>query len=235
MSLSKNRIFIGQSGLVLEEEELLRQQREDNLWDEETEKKFIEKIKQKAREQARKIIDKAKKEAEILKKQAYQEGYKEGQRKAEEEIKRLKETISSNLAKILEEIDRQKIKIWSAFKEDLSQLVGICLKKVLHVSFDKNKREVLEAFLNEVLEIVRENREISLLLSEKDREIIEDILNDIKKRYQKIEKWNIEWHKELAEGTVIVETRDSKVETSFEDRIKEVMRILERIGPDNIS
>ncbi len=235
MSLSKNRIFIGQSGLILDEVEFARRQREENLWDKETERRFIESIKQKAMEHAKKIIDEAKKEAEKIKKQGYEEGYRDGQKRGEEEIKKIKQDISTRLLKILEGIDKEKTKICSQFKEDLCQLISICVKKVLNLSFEENKKKVLLSFLDEILEVLEEKQKISLILSEKDREIIEDSLEQIRHKYQRINKWDIEWDCSLPQGAVVVETKDSKVETSYDDRIQEIMKILEKINLDTSS
>ena len=42
MSSSKGRIFIGKSGLLVDEVEFLQKDKELNLWDEEIERKFLE-------------------------------------------------------------------------------------------------------------------------------------------------------------------------------------------------
>ncbi len=230
MSSSKGRIFIGQSGLVMDEVEFTHRQKMEQIWDEETEKRFIEKIKQKATQQAKAIVEEAKTEALEIKRRAYEEGYKQGKEDAQKEIESLKTETSQRLISILKDIESQKAKIWEQFSEDLLILIDTCVKKVLTVSFEEHKKKVLESLLSRSLDLVEEKREIVLALSEEDRGLLEEILKEVRKDYPHIQKWNIEWRTDIPSGSVIIETRDSRIEDSFKDRMEQVLTLLDEIS-----
>jgi len=245
MSSSKGRIFIGKSGLLVDEVEFLQKDKELNLWDEEIERKFLEiereflkKIKDKATEEARRILKEAQEESISIKKNAYEEGYTEGYRdgrqKAEKEVEKkflkLKEEMSARFLNILEGIEKQKRNIYNRFREDILNLILVSVEKITTIAISKNKKQILSNMLEESLREIEEAKKIKITVSKEDVEIVQTLLESIKDRFPGIGNWELKETDSLKEGELVLDIGTTRVENYLENRKEMVFKILENVS-----
>lgn len=229
MSSSKGRIIIGNTGLVIDEVEFAKKHKELDLWDENTEKLFIEKIKQKASVQASKIIKDAQEKAISIKKQAYNEGYQEGLKKAQQEIDDLKAQMKDRFLDLINSMDKEKQKIIKSYKDDILELILISVEKITGLAYTKERKKILNELLNSCLKEIKEARSVKVYVSEEDLPLVEELIEPFKEKYIDIKNWHIMKKDNIKAGEVVLDTGVVKVTDSFNKRYEMVKKILEDV------
>lgn len=226
MSSCKGRIFLGGSGIVVDEIEFSKKHVELDLWDENIEKKILEKIKNKAFEQAKSIVQKAQKEAITIKNNAYQEGYRDGLVKANEEVEKIKKETANRLTSILNGIEGEKKKILGKHIEDILKLIFISIEKITSIVFDEQKKIVLKGILEDCLKEIEGNTQVKVFVCEQDYPLINEVIEIIKPNFPDIKKWQLSVKENLSCGTVEIDTGASKIEDSFLKRKEKLLDII---------
>lgn len=229
MSSSKGRIIIGNTGLVIDEVEFAKKHKELDLWDENTEKLFIEKIKQKASVQASKIIKDAQEKAISIKKQAYNEGYQEGLKKAQQEIDDLKAQMKDRFLDLINSMDKEKQKIIKSYKDDILELILTSVEKITGLAYTKERKKILNELLNSCLKEIKEARNVKVYVSEEDLPLVEELIEPFKEKYIDIKNWHIMKKDNIKAGEVVLDTGVVKVTDSFNKRYEMVKKILEDV------
>lgn len=230
MSSSKSRIFIGKTGVVLDEVEFSQSHKKLDLWDEDTEKRFLQKVKAKATKQAKEIIRQAQEEAEDLKKIAYEKGYKEGLLKGEQEVFNLKQEMEERLLSILKKIEVEKQKIYDKYKQEILELIVLSVDKIVGHVFLKNKKETLSSLFQECLEEIDTSNKVEIKVHKEDAPILQELLQGIKEKYPGIKSWDLRVSGSLKQGQLVLDTGINKIETDLDDRKQKVFKILENIS-----
>ncbi|GAB6887484.1 FliH/SctL family protein [Desulfothermus okinawensis JCM 13304] len=229
MSSSKGRIIIGKTGLVIDEVEFSKKHKEIDLWDENTEKIFLEKIKQKASFKASKIIKNAQDDAKKIKQQAYDEGYREGLKKAKEEIDSLKVQMRDKFLSILNSIEREKENILKSHMDDILNLIFVSVNKITGIAYVEHRKEILEELLNSCLNEIKESKTVKVYVSKEDLPMVEELIEPLKGKYVDIKNWHLLTRDNIKAGEVVLDTGVAKVTDSFDKRYDMVKKILQDV------
>ncbi len=233
MSSSKGRIIVGNTGFVIDEVEFAKKHNELDLWDEETEKKFLNKIKQKASVEASNIIKKAYEKAKSIEQQAqkqgYNEGYQEGLKKAQQEIDELKSQMKDRFLELINSMDKEKQKIIKSYKDDILNLILISVEKITGFAYIKQRKKILDELLNSCLKEIKEAKSVKVYVSEEDLPLVEELIEPFKEKYIDIKNWHIVKKDNIKAGEVVLDTGVVKVTDSFNKRYEMVKKILEDV------
>ncbi len=234
MSLCKGRIFLGSSGIVVDEVEFSKKHVDTDLWDENIEKKILEKIKNKAFEQARSIVQDAQKQAIQIRNDAYEQGYKEGYKKgmakAHEEIEKIKKDTAAKLITIVNNIENEKKKIFEKYIDEILKLIFISVEKLSDIVFVEQKKAVIKDILEDCLQEIDNSSQVKIFVNEQDYPLIKEIIEEIKCNYPDIKKWDISVKQGLSSGSVQIDTGTSMVEDAFLKRKEKLMEIIKNIS-----
>ncbi len=237
MSSSKGRIIVGNTGFVIDEVEFAKKHKELDLWDEETEKRFLNKIKQKASVEASNIIKNAYEKAKLIKQQAqkqgynegYQRGYEEGLKKAQQEVDDLKCQMKDKFGTLIDSIEEKKQNIIKTFIDDILELILVSVEKITGFAYIKQRKKILDELLNSCLKEIKEARSVKIYVSEEDFPLVQELIEHVKEKYIDIKNWHIMKKDNIKAGEVVVDTGVVKVTESFNKRYEMVKKILEDV------
>ncbi|WP_461833996.1 FliH/SctL family protein [Desulfothermus sp.] len=233
MSSSKGRVIVGHTGFVIDEVDFAKKHNQLDLWDEETEKNFLNKIKQKASLEASNIIknayEKAKSIEQQAQKQGYNEGYQEGLKKAQQEIDELKSQMKDRFLELINSMDKEKQKIIKSYKDDILNLILISVEKITGFAYIKQRKKILDELLNSCLKEIKEAKSVKVYVSEEDLPLVEELIEPFKEKYIDIKNWHIVKKDNIKAGEVVLDTGVVKVTDSFNKRYEMVKKILEDV------
>lgn len=228
MSLSKaGRIILGKSCGEMYEDEL---EVPRISWDAESEERLLQRVRQRAKEEAKAIIAQAQQEAASIRAEAYAEGLQSAQEEVKSRVRKEKRALQQRVNEVLSGLDREKDAIWQGYKEDILQLIALAVEKVLLVQLDEQRREVLAGLLDESLELLDNSREITLYVCRQDEELVASLLEEAKSRHPHLSSWQVKASSEIEPGGLILENDESKVDNTVSNRWQAVRDVLEQIG-----
>lgn len=205
-------------------------QHKRSIWDEAAEAEYLARVKARAADKAREVLLAARGEAQQIRQQAADEGYEEGVRQAQEELVQAHQEMAESLASSLAAVSDGSIAVWRAYREDLVFLVQLSVEKILGITLDASRREVIEALLDEAAAKLEAAQGLVLRVHPDDAETLHAILQAFGDRYHSLRNWRIEGDGSMTPGGLKVESSLGLVDNSLESRrlvVQEVMDSLE--------
>ncbi len=200
------------------------------IWDESVNQEYLDRVKGKARDMARGIIATALAEAEVIKARAKAKGLEEGAAEAEELVARKMESLGQAMEQTLATIAGQGLTIWNARRDDLLRLTRMAIAKTLEVEISQRRLESLENLLNEALDRIDSQRQMSLRVSTQDEETIQELMKKAQSANPALSNWRVLVDPGLELGGVIVETVEGMVDNSVAGRWAGVESILDQLA-----
>lgn len=200
-----------------------------SIWDEAAEAEYMTRVKARAADKAREVLLAAREEAHQIRQQASDEGYDEGVRQAQEELVQAHQEMAESLASSLAAVSDGSIAVWRAYREDLLLLVQLAVEKIIDITLDASRREVIEALLDEAAARLEAAQGLVLRVHPDDAEILRSILEAFGDRYHSLRNWRIEGDGSMTPGGLKVESSLGLVDNSLESRRQVVQEVLDSL------
>lgn len=169
----------------------------------------------------RNLVARAHEEANLIKKQAFEDGYNEGVDSAKNDLAQFKEALNA--------FYQAKEDAYDKLSDDILSISLEIAKKIIKTELDTNKEAIIN-MINEVLgEISKDEHKITLIVSKHDLNQVKDKLGEIIKINNLEAKVNVIDDDEVAEGGVIVKTTSGVVDASISSQLKLVEEALSLI------
>ena len=169
----------------------------------------------------RNLVSRAHEEANLIKKQAFEDGYNEGVDSAKNDLAQFKEALNA--------FYQAKEDAYDKLSDDILSISLEIAKKIIKTELDTNKEAIIN-MINEVLgEISKDEHKITLIVSKHDLNQVKDKLGEIIKINNLEAKVNVIDDDEVAEGGVIVKTTSGVVYASISSQLKLVEEALSLI------
>lgn len=169
----------------------------------------------------RNLVSRAHEEANLIKKQAFEDGYNEGVDSAKNDLAQFKEALNA--------FYQAKEDAYDKLSDDILSISLEIAKKIIKTELDTNKEAIIN-MINEVLgEISKDEHKITLIVSKHDLNQVKDKLGEIIKINNLEAKVNVIDDDEVAEGGVIVKTTSGVVDASISSQLKLVEEALSLI------
>ncbi|MFN2267739.1 MAG: FliH/SctL family protein [Desulfonatronovibrio sp.] len=196
----------------------------------ETEEKFLERVREKARAKAAEVINSAMAEARVIREKASKEGRKQGLSKADEEIAAMKDQLKSDVAQIFSNLKKEKIKIWDEYRLDMVMVLKASVDKVLGIEMSENRTKILESLLNQSLELVESSKEMTITVCQEDEQTVRDLLQKAEEKYPEMGTCRVKSSKKIKKGGLILENGSGVVDNTLESRYNEIKKIVEQLS-----
>jgi len=200
------------------------------LWDDATNDEYMDRVKKKAMEAAKEIKMLAELEAEALRATARHEGYSEGVAQAQEDINLHIQDISTQGEALLAKLGAYGTTIFDDRREDLLRLVRLAVEKTLKVEIDEKRMDSLESLMNEALERIESQRQLTIKCHPEDVAGLEEYLRAIQDRNPTLQYWTVRGDASIESGGVVVEGTGGKVDNTIDTRWKSVEPIFEQLA-----
>jgi flagellar biosynthesis/type III secretory pathway protein FliH len=156
---------------------------------------------------------------------AFQKGFSEGEKKGYEAGKEKFDEIITSMQHILEEIKGLRENMVAAYEKEVIRLISRVSEKVVygHVAVDHEvvKRSILHAF-----ELIPEPVEVTIAVSPKDYEYIEEIKREFFETVEGLKQVSIISDPTIARGGCKIETRSGEVDARLESRLNAIQQSL---------
>lgn len=196
----------------------------------ETEEKFLQRVREKAREKAAEVINSAMTEARVIRQKASEEGRKEGLSKADDEISAMKDKLKSDVAQIFSNLKKEKLKIWEEYRQDMVLVLKASVDKVLGIEISEKRTQVLESLLNQSLELTESNKKLTITVCQEDEQTVRDLLQKAEEKYPEMGTCRVKSSKKIKKGGLILENGKGVVDNTLESRYNEIKKIVDQLS-----
>ena len=196
----------------------------------ETEEKFLERVREKAKTKASEVINNAMAEARKIRQKARDKGHREGMDLAEEEIRAVKDDLASNVGKIFSNLKKEKKKIWEGHRQDMVLVLKASVERILGIEMRENRHSILESLLDQSLDLVESSKELSLTVSKDDMEIISELLDRAGEKHPIVNKCRVKSSNKIKKGGLILENGNGIVDNTLDSRYEQIKKIVEQIS-----
>ena len=196
----------------------------------ETEEKFLERVREKAKTKASEVINNAMAEARKIRQKARDKGHREGMDLAEEEIRAVKDDLTSNVGKIFSNLKKEKKKIWEEHRQDMVFVLKASVERILGIEIQENRLRILESLLDQSLDLVESSKELTLTVSKDDLEIINELLDRAREKHPIVNNCRVKSSKKIKKGGLILENGNGVVDNTLDSRYEQVKKIVEQIS-----
>ncbi|CAD7772838.1 V-type proton ATPase subunit E [Candidatus Methanoperedenaceae archaeon GB50] len=172
------------------------------------------------------LLEKAKKEAEIIKKKAYEEGFIRGKNEGLElEKKRLSEIVH-NLINGLSEINYLKEKMVEQLEKNMIILIKEISKKVILNETFTNK-EIVKNLIKQALQQLIDKTHVDIKVSPQDFEYLLKFKKKFLEEVEGLKHINIIKEKKVKPGGFIIETDTEILDGRIEKRLENIFKAIE--------
>jgi len=199
-------------------------------WSQHLEDEFFDRVRDKAALRARDILAQAQAEAEEIKEKAYREGLEQGRQEASREADMMRQELSGKFEAFLSGLEEDKSGLMEKYKQDIVAFISLAVNKVVQQELDENRCEVLRNLLNEALELVDREREVTLSVNPEDGDLVRELMEQARARYPRLEHWQIKTTTKVQPGGVVLETAGSRIDNTIENRWEAVNEVLGQLA-----
>jgi len=172
------------------------------------------------------LLEKAKKEAEIIKKKAYEEGFIRGKNEGLElEKKRLSEIVH-NLINGLSEINYLKETMVEQLEKNMIILIKEISKKVILNEAFTNK-EIVKNLIKQALQQLIDKTHVDIKVSPQDFEYLLKFKKKFLEEVEGLKHINIIKEKKVKPGGFIIETDTEILDGRIEKRLENIFKAIE--------
>jgi len=172
------------------------------------------------------LLEKAKKEAEIIKKKAYEEGFIRGKNEGLElEKKRLSEIVH-NLINGLSEINYLKETMVEQLEKNMIILIKEISKKVILNEAFTNK-EIVKNLIKQALQQLIDKTHVDIKVSPQDFEYLLKFKKKFSEEVEGLKHINIIKEKKVKPGGFIIETDTEILDGRIEKRLENIFKAIE--------
>ncbi len=193
-------------------ERLLEEARED-----------AEQIREEAREDAEQIRASREEEVEAAREEGRQEGLREGRSKAREEMAEQIELAG----RILSEAKRERDARLAEREDELLRLASRLAERVVRETVETDP-QLIRRVVDEALDQIRDEQEITLVLNPRDFETIQSVIDDFRAQHPSLESITLSEDPHMDRGGCRIHTRfgdlDATLQGQLEHLTEQVLR-----------
>lgn len=216
------RIFNGTKESDLHEIEAAK----SRTWSAEDEERYLTRVRTKAENMAKDILSQAETDSAAMRAAAQEEGYAEGIQRAEAELADLRNSMAETVNAVLGAIEGQCSSIFSAWREDLTDLVRLAVETGIGKVLEEDRASVLEGLYLQAVQSLEKHRVIVVKVNPEDEPVVADIINASKERFSELKNWSVKGDTSIAPGGLIVESESSLADNTIESRKAAVQAVL---------
>lgn len=226
--------------------EIMSSREKRPIWTPDDEMAFIDRVTQKAKEKAKQILTGGLAEAARLRQEArelgyaegktagYNEGYEQGhteaQNLAEQQLAAAHQEMADSLAQALASIQEGSEVIWDTYRQDLVDLLRVCVEKITNVELSVNRRSILEQLLFKAVEQLEGHRGLTIRVHPDDAPTMEGLLEHSRERYPALERWRLKADPQMLPAGLIVESEQGRMDSSLEGRWVVLKSVLDELA-----
>lgn len=197
------------------------------IWNNETEDRYMEQVRQRAQQMAKDILAQALVEAEALRAAARAEGFTAGKQEAQALIRAEKAKVAAFLESLDAALAAEKQRVYAEHKQCLFQILRLAFEKSLGVLLDTQREQVLTTLFEEAVSQLQARTTITVHVCPADLELATTLAAQCKERRADLPEVRVRASDGLEPGGVRVESGDGLVDNTVAARFEQVRAILD--------
>lgn len=199
---------------------------ETQLWNDETEARYMEQVRERAQHKAREILEQALVEAEQIRARAASEGFESGRLEAAGLVQQEADKLTAFLGTLEQALHAEKQRIYAQHKQTLFSLLQLAFEKTLGIMLDEQRQAVLTTLFDEAVTQLQAASTITVYVCPDDMDIAKE-LTDQARTSQGLPDMILKASPDLAPGGVRLESGDGVVDNAVASRFEQVRSILD--------
>ncbi len=168
--------------------------------------------------------------AEHIRNSAHEEGFQTGVEQAQEELQEFRAAMGSSVAGVLYAIETQCMYIFNDWRNELVELMKVCVEKGTALVLEERHQKTLEAMLLKVIRNLNERHSITLRVNPDDEAVVEDLFSAAKEKNPDLSPWRVSADSSLNPGDIIAESLTGSVDSRREHYHHMVDNILRHLA-----
>jgi len=195
---------------------------------------------QKIRDEANQHLDKAKQQDEqalVLQEEAQrkfdtseEKGFESGLSQANDEITAFRIEIGSSFISVIKAIEKQTEHIFEQWRDDIVELVRICVEKATDWTSTKEHSEIIKSLVLNAVKQLIDRRHINICVHPDDEETVTQLFNFAKEAMPDIKYWSVSSDPKMQQGDLIAECAVNTLHNKREQRVAMVESILNALS-----
>lgn len=206
----------------------------DMTWSAEDERKYLDRVREKAGEMARQMLVDARREAEEIRRAAREEGYAQGLEDANKELQDFRAGMGEAVGNVLASIEEQCPHIFEQWKADILAVARLAVERVSGLELSENRVAVLESLLTQSVALLDQRKDLVIRVHTEDEPMLEDMIALAKERFPDVRSWRVRGDASITPGGMVVESESSLAEGRVESRRAAVEAILDKLALTDI-
>ena len=196
-------------------------------WNDETEARYMEQVRERAQQMAREILAQALAEAEQIRQQARVEGMAAARDEISAMARAEAAKVSDFLAHLQVALDEEKKRVYAGHKEALFRILGLAFEKTLGVMLDEEREKVLHTLFDEAVAQLQATKCITVHVCAADLELAKSLAETTRQTRPDLPELRVCTCADLGLGGVRIESGDGLVDNSIASRFEQVRAILD--------
>lgn len=168
-------------------------------------------------------------EAEAIRNAAQGEGFDTGLANARDELDAFRGAMGGSIAVVLKSIERQNAAIFSAWREEVVELVKICVSKGTEWVINDQHEAVLRALVMESVRQLDNRHTVTLRVHPDDESAVADMFAAAREAMPDVDRWIVQGDPTISLGGLIAESPSSTVDNRLHLRTALVDGILQHL------
>jgi flagellar assembly protein FliH len=196
-------------------------------WNDETEARYMEQVRERAQQMARDILAQALSEADQLRKRAREEGLAKAREEIQARAKAESDKVSDFLGRLQSALESEKKRAFDAHKQALFQILKLAFEKTLGVMLAEERENVLHSLFEEAASQLQTTTCITVKVCNQDLELTKALIEKTRQARPDLPELRVCPCADLEMGGVRIESGDGLVDNSVASRFEQVRAILD--------
>lgn len=196
-------------------------------WNDETEARYMEQVRERAQHMARDILALALAEAEQIRKRARGDGLADAREEIQAQAKAESKKVSDFMARLQSALEAEKKRVFDTHKQALFQILRLAFEKTLGVMLAEERENVLQSLFEEAAAQLQATTCITVNVCNQDLELAKALIEKTRQARPDLPELRVCPCADLEMGGVRIESGDGLVDNSVASRFEQVRVILD--------
>lgn len=196
-------------------------------WNEETEARYMEQVRERAQLMAREILAQALAEAEQIRQQARADGLADARGEIEARARAEAGKVSAFLAQLRAALEAEKERVAGEHRQSLFRMLMLAFEKTLGVMLEEERERALHALFEEAVALLQTTGCITIHVCPADLELARGLVEKTRQERPDLPELRVCQCADQALGGVRIESGDGLVDNTIAARFEQVRAILD--------
>ena len=196
-------------------------------WNQETEARYMEQVRERAQQMAKDILAQALAEAEQIRSKARADGFADGLEEGKALARLEAENVAAFLGSLHDALASERERAFLAHKQTLFHILRLAFEKTLGVMLEAQNEKALQTLFEEAVAQLQTRTCITVHVRPEDQELARSLVDQTRQARPDLPELRVCPSTDLVQGGLRIESGDGLVDNSIAARFEQVKAILD--------